>query len=267
MRTNSRARVVRAGGLVVVLAASACSRPSSTHAAAGGLRAASAGAAMEVAVAPDTSAAAPTTAVPTTATPTAPTAPVRGTAATPARAPSPPPTAARPAAPAPRAAATRPDGYGGLGTTTSVTSGATTVALSVYPAENYFGEPVQVRATVTSSLAITAVRFDLGDGTTYGGPPLPSWNCPDGVRDAGDGAPSHTYAAAGRYDIRMTVTVVPCQNEPSPRGGWLNPDGTPAVGMPSPWRPTGPSQVVTVAASYVQGADPPPRPVGPPPGA
>ena len=164
-------------------------------------------------------------------------------------------------APPPPPPGVQPYGTGGYGGTSTVTGDGTTVTLSVYPREQYMGERVQVGLEVTGTTAVTAMRIDLGDGTV--GPRRDGGSCPTGRRSMGA---THVYSAPGTYHITATVTAVPCQILPGPPGGWTGPDGLPAVGMPSPWIPAGPEQVLSVTIPVMQRPDRPPPPVGPPPG-
>ena len=156
----------------------------------------------------------------------------------------------------------QPYGTGGYGGTSTVTGDGTTVTLSVYPREQYMGERVQVGLEVVGTTAVTAIRIDPGDGTVA--PRRDGGSCPTGRRSAGA---THVYSAPGTYQITATVSAVPCQVLPGPAGGWTGPDGLPAVGMPSPWLPDGPEQVLSVTIPVTQRPDRPPPPVGPSPGA
>jgi hypothetical protein len=188
-------------------------------------------------------------------TPPAPKATVAaGTARTTEYAPPPPPSGVE------------PDGYGGYGGVSTVTAAGTTVTLRVYPREQYLGERVQVGLEVAGTTAVRAIRLDLGDGTVVDAPQTHTWSCPTASRPIGASTPAHFYAVPGVYRVTATVTAVPCQILPGPPGGWTGPDGQPAVGMPSPWVPAGPDQVLSVSIPVHQRSDRPPLPVGPPPG-
>ena len=251
---------------VVVLAATACGGDAAAPAPERVLTAA--GAASEEAPAPTTTPSPPTTVAPPTTSTTKRPAPA--TTVKPATAttrvpvtPAPPIAGYSPAPPPPGVQA---DGYGGYGGVTTVSKGGVAVTLSVYPREQYFGEVVQVGASAghPAEVAITALTIDFGNGHIIAGPQTQAWGCGT-AKDANEGR-WYTYPAAGLYRISVTVTFVPCTVLPGPPGGWVLPDGQPAVGMPLPWIASGPPDTVTAGMDMLQRPDRPPRPVGPPPG-
>lgn len=111
------------------------------------------------------------------------------------------------------------------------------MTLQVYPREQYLGETVQVWVRVVGTAAVSAIDIDFGNGHVVAGTQLKSWNCSAQSKEAGASA-WYVYPAPGQYRITARVAVVPCEILPGPPGGWLNPDGTPAADMPSPWRTT-----------------------------
>lgn len=180
----------------------------------------------------------------TTTTTTTKPATTRTTAApAPARyAPPPPP---------PGVVADGVGGYGGVATTTDPDA---TVALSLYPREQYFGEMVQVHVSVTTK-EFVSVKIDMGNGTVFDAVTPRGGQCTTEARDVSTSAPYYVYPAPGQYVIRAVVTVTPCIPIPGPPG---SPPGAPS--------PTDHHSVVATIGLN-QRADPPPRPVGPPPGA
>jgi hypothetical protein len=155
--------------------------------------------------------------------------------------------------PAPPPAGVVPDGYGGYGGLATTTADGATIELSVYPREQYFGEPVQVRVEVTTTEWV-AVTIDMGNGTSFENAAARSGTCSGESGTAGGGAPFYVYPAPGQYRIRAIVTLMPCLLIPGP-------PGSPA-GAPSPFD----HHTVEAAITLTQRADRPPPPVGPPPG-
>jgi hypothetical protein len=147
------------------------------------------------------------------------------------------------------------DGYGGYGGIATTTGEGATVALSLYPREQYFGERVQVGVEVTTKEFVT-VKVDMGNGTVFDVVAVRGGQCSAEPRTASAGTPSYVYPAPGQYTIRAIVTVIPCIAIPGPPGS--------PPGAPSPFA----SDRYTVEASIGlnQRPDRPPRPVGPPPG-
>jgi hypothetical protein len=199
-----------------------------------------------------------TTTPPTTSTTAAPV-----TTTTTSR-PAPTPTSAAPAvvrttvaprpAPAPPPPGVEPWGYGGLGGRTTASAGGTTAALQVYPRQQYAGEPVQVSVEVTTPSFVTA-KVDRGNGVVHEAT-LTAKCQPTPYVATGGPPPFYVYPAPGDYVIRLIVTVIPCMVIPGPPG---SPYGAPD--------PVAPRQTVEVSMAFHQRAEPPPRPVGPPPGA
>jgi hypothetical protein len=189
----------------------------------------------------------------TTTRPVSPPTTVRRptTATTPPAATTPP---VAPYAPGPPPPGVLPDGYGGYGGVTTTSTGGTTVTLHVYAREQYLGEQVQVRAEASTAGIVTSIRFDFGDGHVVAEAPLPNWYCSTQVRDA-PAAANYVYPAPGRYTVAVIVTVAPCTFMPGPPG------------LAGPGVPTGPPVDVRAGIDVLQRADPPPRPVGPSPGA
>lgn len=163
---------------------------------------------------------------------------------------------ATPAAVAPRTRGPYPPGVSGTTLSATTTSGDTTLALSFFPADQYFGEIVQVRLELSTREAVRSVKVDFGNGTVVDATP-PGFNCPGKVRPLYPGAPIYTYPAPGRYVVKAVVTSVPCV--PS---GATPPPGFPTE-VPDPFSA---GNTVEVTATYDQAPDRPPPPVGPPPG-
>ena len=132
-----------------------------------------------------------------------------------------------------------------------MTTADATVALSLYPREQYFGEPVQVRVEVTTK-EMASVKIDMGNGTVFDGGG--GGVCSVEPHSAHGGAPFYVYPAPGQYTIRAIVTVIPCIAIPGP-------PGSPA-GAPSPFE----RRTVEASIGLNQRPDRPPPPVGPPPG-
>jgi hypothetical protein len=144
------------------------------------------------------------------------------------------------------------DGYGGYGGIATTSAEGAVVDLSLYPREQYFGEPVQVRVEVTTK-DVVSIRIDMGNGTEVDGGG--GGVCSTEPHTTGGGAPFYVYPAPGQYRIRAIVTVVPCFAIPGPPGS--------PPGAPSPFE----RHTVEASIGLNQRPDRPPRPVGPPPGA
>lgn len=203
----------------------------------------------------------------TTTSTTAPPPPTTTTTTTTAR---PATTTTRPAAAPPRTTVARApsysppppppgvvaDGYGGYGGIATATGADGTVAVSLYPRQQYFGEPVQIHVVVTTTEYVGTVQVDMGNGTVFDlvmGPQ--AGNCTRSPREVNGGTPSYAYPAAGPYVLKATVTIIPCIPIAGP------PELPP--GAPSPFE----RHTVVATIGLDQRADRPPPPVGPPPGA
>jgi hypothetical protein len=145
------------------------------------------------------------------------------------------------------------DGYGGYGGVATTTADDATVALSLYPREQYFGEPVQVGVEVTTK-EFVAVKIDMGNGATFDVTTARGGQCSAEPRTASGGAPYYVYPAPGQYRIRAIVTVIPCIPIPGPPGS--------PPGAPSPFE----RHIVEASIGVNERPDTPPRPIGPPPG-
>lgn len=172
------------------------------------------------------------------------------------RAPA-PPTTARPAPAPTRPRGPYPPGVSGTTLSATTTAGDTTLTMKLFPADQYFGENIQVRMELATRDAVRSVKVDFGNGTVVDATP-PAFTCPGAVRALNPGAPTYTYPAPGRYVVRAIVTSAPCVPFPA----------TPPPGFPSEVPdPLHPDRVVEVAITFDQAPDRPPPPVGPPPGA
>ena len=150
-------------------------------------------------------------------------------------------------------------GYGGYGGLKSVTSGSTTIDLTVYPREQYAGDVTQLTAGVKFVGGVRSFRIDFGDGTVMEAFRYPQWDC-QGTTDpktTGDGKPDHVYARPGRYTVTATVTTFDCT--PGPAMPW--PADAP---FPPPIPPVPANeQTTTVSMTAIARSDL--RPVSPPP--
>jgi hypothetical protein len=198
---------------------------------------------------------------------TAPT-PEPATAAVAVTVAGPPPTAPNP----PLEPGVEPDGYGGQGGSRTVTSGTTTVKLSVYPREAYAGEITQISVDVTFVGAVQRIRLDSGDGTFLEPWPSPAWSCDNtaGPKTTGAGMAAFVYARPGRYQVTATVTTAACDVTSPVQAGWTQlttPEGYPN-GPPHPnyiVGHVGNDDVVTVAMTAIARSDRPPPPDPQPP--
>ncbi len=213
----------------------------------------------------------PATSVTTTIQPAPPsTAP---TASTAAPAPAVPQPSTPPSPPPELEPGVEPWGYGGVGGSKVVTSGSTTVSMTMMPRDHFAGEMVQVGAEVRFVGGMRSIRIDYGDGTIYEGNRGPNWYCnllmEPKTTSAGGG--HHFYARPGTYTVRVIVTTVDCMrpgisNLPP---GWTRPtlpDGTFAGPEPIfvPFDPVGNEQVTTVGMTQISRPEARPRP-GPAP--
>ncbi|MDP1803742.1 MAG: hypothetical protein Q8K72_01110 [Acidimicrobiales bacterium] len=232
---------------LVLLLAAACGSPhagpDTTLSAAGG----AAGAEPSPTLTSSTSS---TAVVPATVAPTTTARPPATTAA-----PTTAPARPRPTAPpAPAPAPTEPPGTvlavapeTVSPVSTSVTQGSTTAIVRAVR-EQYLGEKVYVWVEATSAERITSIEVDFGDGYVTTDPqPLPSTLLFTKAMSAST-TRAHVYPAAGRYRIRVTLTVVPGIAAPV------------LAGPPSElqWNPSGPEHAVTVTTDIQQRPDPAP---------
>ena len=128
--------------------------------------------------------------------------------------------------------------------TTTVTEGSTVANVRAVR-EQYLGEKVYVWVEARSADRIASIRIDFGDGYVTTDPQgLPSTLLTVGTMSGGT-TRAHIYPAAGRYRIRVTLTVVPGMAAPVLSG--------PPTELQ--WLPSGPEHAVTVTADLVQPPD------------
>ena len=155
-----------------------------------------------------------------------------------------------------------PWGYGDYGGSKTVTSGSTTVTMSVYPRSQYAGQVTDLRATVQFVGGVTSFHIDFGDGTVSEGYQYPTWLCDGNMAPKTTGAaePEHVYAQPGRYTVTATVTTADCSPTPTV-------PGVPVATFPAHIYPrpvSGPVQTTTVTMTAISRPDRLPAP-GPAP--